>query len=61
MTDASHDKRITPPPIASGDDSLIFETLKVRRDGGVLFVHIAAPRRLTEGSTRHAGPTHSAA
>jgi enoyl-CoA hydratase/carnithine racemase len=28
---------------AGSDDALIFETLKVRRDGGVLFVHIAAP------------------
>jgi enoyl-CoA hydratase/carnithine racemase len=33
MVDAAHDKRATT----------LFETLKVRMDGGVLFVHITAP------------------
>jgi enoyl-CoA hydratase/carnithine racemase len=43
MIDAPQDKQTTASPTPGSDDPLIFETLKVRRDGGVLFVDIAAP------------------
>jgi enoyl-CoA hydratase/carnithine racemase len=31
------------PTVPAGDRSMVFETLRVRREGGLLFVEIAAP------------------
>ena len=43
MATVSHNEQITSPLATSDDDSLTFETLKVRREGAVLFADIAAP------------------
>ena len=43
MVNVSYTKKDTARRMTSGDEDLSFETLKVRREGGVLFAHIAAP------------------
>jgi enoyl-CoA hydratase/carnithine racemase len=43
MVNATHNNQTAPHPAAADGCALAFETLKVRRDGGVLSVDIAAP------------------
>jgi enoyl-CoA hydratase/carnithine racemase len=43
MVNATHNNQTAPRPAAADGGALAFETLKVRRDGGVLSVAIAAP------------------